>query len=348
MSSRRVLRRFGLLCLAVLPIVPTLLGGSVGCAPIERTSSTSGTSESETRREGRMKLLVTVDWEGRDLAEENLAAMEKLRAEFPAVKIVHFLNAAYFTKPSAVAADVRGAIQRTLLREDELGLHIHGWKRLFEASGVTFRFAPTFWGRSVDPNGPDCAVDCGHDVPINLYTAEELEKVVTFSVDTLEANGFGRARSFRCGGWVASQSVRDGIAAGGIRWDHSEVPTTFLVEEIGSAPLYRTLQGIWPDTTALAEPHVLDVASGTLGEIPDNGALADYVTPDEMLQVFEANKAKFLADRTKNVVVSIGFHQETAARYVPRVAEALRRIHEEAERERLPLDSVTSDDLVAK
>lgn len=345
MSSRRAVRRFGLLCMVTLP---TLLGGaaaSVACAPAVPSSDTS---ESETRREGRMKLLVTVDWEGRDLTDENLAAMEGLRAQFPDVKIVHFLNAAYFTKPSAVASDVRRAIARTLLPKDELGLHIHGWKRLFEASGVDFRFTPTFWGRTVDPDGPDCAVDCGHDVPINLYTAEELEKVVGFSIDTLEANGFGRAKSFRCGGWVASQSVRDGIAAGGIRWDHSEVPTRFLAEEIGSAPLYRTLQDIWTDATETSQPHVLDVASGTLGEIPDNGALADYVTPDEMFEVFEANKAKFLADRTKNVVVSIGFHQETAARFVPRVAEALRRIQDEVESERLPLDSVTSEDLVAK
>ena len=47
------------------------------------------------------------------------------------------------------------------------------------------------------------------------------------------------------------------------------------------------------------------------------------------------------------MVVSIGFHEETASMYVPVLEEALGRIFDEAKQEKLPLDSVTSDAIAA-
>jgi hypothetical protein len=151
-------------------------------------------------------LMVSVDWEGRDLTEANISAMESLRTRYPDVRITHFLNAAYFTKPGAVASDVAARMERPLRPNDEQGLHIHGWKRLFEAAGVTFRATPTFWGEGRGLSD-DCSQDCGHEVPISAYTEDELRKVVHFSLDTLETNGFTRAKSFRCGGWARFRST---------------------------------------------------------------------------------------------------------------------------------------------
>lgn len=308
--------------------------------------------ESDLTKRGKLRLVVTVDWEGRDLNESNLRAMENLRTRFPQVKIVHFLNAAYFTKPGAVASDVSTRVNRVLRPGDEKGLHIHGWKRLFEASGVTFRTDPTFWGTSIDEKSA-CSFDCGHEVPINAYTTDELRKVVKFSLDTLETNGFGRAKSFRCGGWVASSNVRDALAAEGIRADHSEVPTPFLQPKLGKLPLYGWLGDIWPTTNETAQPHTIAVQSdagksGTLLEIPDNGAMSDYVTTQQMVDVFEKNKAAYKRDPRKDVVVSIGFHQETAATYLPQLEGALTRIFDEATAEKLPLESSTTEVLKAR
>ena len=42
-------------------------------------------------------------------------------------------------------------------------------------------------------------------------------------------------------------------------------------------------------------------------------------------------------------VVSLGFHTETAATYLPQLEAALRRIHDDAQRNRIPLESVTSE-----
>lgn len=303
-----------------------------------------------TRKKGKLQLVVTVDWEGRDLRDDNLAAMQHLHARFPQVKIIHFLNAGYYTKQGAVPADVTARINRAIQPGDEKALHIHGWKRLFEAAGDTFRSSPTFWGTSLDPHGRDCLYDCGHEVPISLYTTDELRKVVKFSLDTLERNGLGRAKSFRCGGWMAKQNVRDAIAAEGLKYEHSAVPTVFLQPKLGNMPVYGWLSSaeLWQGTTTVSQPYAMPTASTPLVEVPDNGALADYVSTQQMLDVFEANKAALLRDRSKNVVVSVGFHEETAATYLPQLEAALDKMYAEAKLENLPFESVTSEALTAR
>lgn len=337
-SRRR--RLSGCLALAFLPLV-AFGTANTACSDAPAAADT-GTSEDDLTKRGKIRLLVTVDWEGRDLTESNLRAIENLRERFPQVKLVQFLNAAYFTKPGANAGDVTARIERALRPGDEHGLHIHGWKRLFEAAGVPFRTTPTFWGTTIDARSYTCSSDCGHEVAINAYTTDELRKVVRFSLDTLEANGFGRAKSFRAGGWVASENVRDAIAAEGLGWDHSEVPTPFLQPKLGTLPLYGWLGDIWPDAVPTSQPHGVDVAEGALVEVPDNGAMADYVSTEQMVDVFEQNKAAFAKNGKKDVVVSIGFHQETAATYLPALEGALERIYDEAAAERLPLESTTS------
>lgn len=318
-----------------------------GCAADEEGAPGDGQSEDDVTRGGKMQLVVTVDWEGRDLREDNLRAMENLRTRLPQVKIVHFLNAAYYTKDLADARDATARINRPLRPGDEKALHIHGWKRLFEKAGATFIASPTFWGTSLDPRSRECLADCGHEVPLSLYSTDELRKVVRFSLDTLEANGFGRAKSFRCGGWMAKQSVRDAIAAEGIKYEHSAVPTVFLQPKLSTYPVYGWLSELWQGTNQLSQPYKMPAsvngAPKQLVEVPDNGALADYVSTQQMMDVFHANKAEYLRDKRRNVVVSFGFHEETAATYLPQLEGALSKMYEEARAENIPLESVTSE-----
>ncbi len=290
--------------------------GATACAFDTAETTPPSDDESAATTIPTIKVLVTVDWEGDDLADANLRAMESLRADYPSVRLTQFLNAAYFTKPSADASSVAHEVRRAVRANDELGLHIHGWKRLFETSGVAFRTKPTFWGGSVA--AADCAVDCGHDVAISAYSASELSKVIAFSVATLDAHGFGHATSFRAGGWLAGPTVRDALTTQGFRFDHSSVASTYLADELAGLPLLSMVRDLWPTTTRSAQPYKL----GALTEVPDNAALADYVTSSEMLGVVDA--AITAAKSTNTVrVVSIGFHQETAADYLPRIRGAL-------------------------
>lgn len=318
----------------VLPLVAAL---SLGCAPTSE-SDTASQSADQTSKKATIALVITVDWEGRDLTDANLAAMNTFRSTFPTLPLVHFLNAAYFTKPDADPSAVEAKIKSVIREGDELGLHIHGWKRLFEASGVTFRSTPTFWG-----NGPlsnDCAYDCGHEVPISAYTASELSSVVRYSVKTLKGHGFGTSVSFRAGGWVATESVRAALLENGFKTENSEVPVTYLKAKLGTMPLYTWLDDLWAGASNLTQPHTLSNATGSLTEVPDNGALSDYVSAEDMLAVYRANRAATAKGSVR--VVSIGFHQETAAKYLPVLTDAITRIQADAAKDATVILGTTS------
>src|SRR5947209_2234445 len=109
---------------------PLLLKGAVGMlalgalaalTPACAAEADDGTvgEDDYTRKKGKLQLVVTVDWEGRDLRDDNLAAMQDLHAKFPQVKIIHFLNAGYYTKQGAVPADVTARINRAIKPGDE-------------------------------------------------------------------------------------------------------------------------------------------------------------------------------------------------------------------------------------
>jgi hypothetical protein len=73
-----------------------------------------------------------------------------------------------------------------------------------------------------------------------------------------------------------------------------------------------------------------------LVEVPDNGCLADYVTADQMVDTFKAVVQSGQRE-AKPVVLSLGFHQETAAKFLPRLRNALLEIELRAAMQRIPL-----------
>jgi hypothetical protein len=313
-----------------------------GCAA-DTDDSAPATEEDDYTRRGKLQLLVTVDWEGRELDDRNIAAMKELHRKFPQVKIVHFLNAAYYTKSDSDARAVTEEINSAIAPGDEKALHIHGWKRLFEAAGVTSSSGPTFWGTTIRQQ--ECFYDCGHEVPLSNYSVTDLRKVIKFSLDKLEEQGFGRAKSFRCGGWMAKENVREAVAAEGLTYEESAVPTDFLAPKLRQYPVHGWLSELWAGTTQTSQPYRIPTPAGELVEVPDNGALADYMSAEQMFDVYLANKASFQRARTKNVVVSVGFHTETAANYLPVLESALTKMYDDAKASEITLESVVTEEL---
>lgn len=291
------------------------------------------------RRIGAVRVAISVDWEGRELSEENLAAIERFRTRFPEVPLTHFLNAAYFTKRGAASQDaaVAARIKRALRPQDELGLHLHGWRSLIEAAGVEFKQAPSFWGagKPLQPAGGDE----GHEVEIAAYSAAELERILTFSKETLrERGGFEIGASFRAGGWVAPPHVLEGVAAAGFGVDTSAVPPSWH-EELSGLALRGRIQQLWGQVRPTTQPYRVQTPKGVVIEMPDTGALADYVTAREMTTHVREALTRQRLRPAGEVYVHLGFHLETAARYLPRLAEALSALRGDAD-PRLALETL--------
>jgi hypothetical protein len=267
-------------------------------------------------------ITVSVDWEGREMSDENLAAFATLRQAHPSLPLTHFLNAAYFCKDGALADDVRDRMRSVLKDRDELGLHIHPWKSLAESAGVTFRSGPTIWGveRPERKGWPDP----GHDVSVEAYEVDEFQKLVAHSKDLLESNGFKLSNSFRAGAWLAGPRVLEAVRREGFLIDSSATDTKWHTK-IAQYALPQMIRDLWPNVTSDTQPFYITTPAGEILEMPDTGALADYVTAEQMAEhILDVVSKLDGADRYAH----IGFHQETAANYIQRVTDALNIVNE--------------------
>lgn len=294
---------------------------------------------SGTIAQGKLRIVVSVDWEGDDLQPSNIQAMKDFRRDYPKIPLQHFLNAAYYTKNQANAAEITKTIKSVLLPKDEHGLHIHAWRTLVESSGVTFRYAPSFVRDGFII--ADCAVDCGQEIALTGYTNAELRKIIAHSVEILQKEKFNRPRSFRAGGWQADDNVLDALAAEGFTLDSSATYAEFLKPLWGKYNLYGLVAKLWSNTKPTSQPYVYKTSSGLkILELPNNSCLSDYMTGDDMLKVFESNAQLLKKNPKKDVYLSIGFHQETAAEYLPHLRKAIKLIRNASRTKKIPIEFV--------
>jgi hypothetical protein len=319
-----------------------------------------------------LKVVISVDWEGRELV--GLEDMRKFRDNHPNVPLTQYLNAAYFTKKGADPEDVATKIKSVLRPGDEHGLHVHAWKSLFEASGVTYHNGTTYFGR--DSSLDDCTVDCGQAVMLNSYSSDELRKVVRFSTDTLVSHGFTRPVSFRAGGFIADKGVLEAVAAEGFLRDSSPIQATIfdadakgyleILDPNGSDDMINwaaTERTLWPFYDNESQPSRKTLSQGSLLEIPFNGTMVDYhaitnpgtffgwtgAPPDDlptmesMLAVYHACRPLVSAD--SETVMTFGFHQETAPQYLAALGHFLDLLDLEASGDKITIKYVTTADV---
>jgi hypothetical protein len=249
--------------------------------------------------------------------------MRRLRDALPQVPLTHFLNAAYFTKKGARRDEVAAKMRSVLRAGDELGLHIHAWRSLVTASGVAFRREPTFWGSPVVDSGE---ADVGHEVELCAYSRDELEKVAAESQRILGDAGFRLSSSFRAGGWLADAKVLAAVRARGFAVDSSATDNKWHKQLLEQYAIFGRIREVWPDVTEESAPRWISTPAGAVLEMPDTGALADYVTAADMLGHIERARARARASAAREVFVHVGFHQETAARYAGRVRHVLEQL----------------------
>ncbi len=280
------------------------------------------TNESKFKK-GNVVIVMTIDWEGRELSKENLEALKAFRNKYPGIPILHFLNAAYYTKPDANAAEITKKIKSVMRKHDEHGLHIHAWKSLVEASGVKFKTKPDLGGWSLR----NCQFDCGHVVSLTAYSAEEMQKIIRKSNEILVKNGFSRPKSFRSGAWQTGPTVATALSREGFYLDSSATVDYFVSRSWGkSSLLVQSINRLWPGMSTVKQPYLMKTEHKPIWQLPNNASLADYTKPNTIFRTLKDNVDEFLRNPKPVHYVVTGFHLETAKRYLPRVEKALEKI----------------------
>jgi hypothetical protein len=260
----------------------------------------------------KMFMYVTVDWEGRSLEEENIAAMQQFRQQFPHIPLLQLINPAYFVREHAHNARLTEIIKSTFLPIDTQGLHVHAWKSLINHCGIHYEHAYSF--ADIDEYCEEG--DCGYTVSLeNAYTQDALTRLITCSDNILIENGFKKSLHFRAGGWQLGAKLIAALDANGFIWDSSEIDADLIASRWHQdSNMIKMLRQLHPNSTPLDQPYEL---SEKLMEYPNNAALADYTSTEQIVNLFEN-----LIEADKKVMV-LGFHQETAADFLERLEQAI-------------------------
>lgn len=288
---------------------------------------------------GKIYGIMTVDWEGRDLEFSNLLAFKNFRNKFPHIPIIQFLNAAYYTKKNADFDLINKNIHKTLLPIDIYGLHIHCWKSLLLQSDVSYKNTLSFAHQTpLIPESLD--EDTGHDIPLSLYSQDEIKKMIQKSLEILKSQDFKIGEYFRAGGWFADENVLQAIKSFGFLLDSSALPLHLIYNKRKNNILYESLTPLWKKTQIHDRPYYI---LENLIEWPNNACLADYMEPEETFNIFK--ELKILHDKNPelNYFLTMGFHQETAEKFLPRVEGAVNLIEALVKKENLDFQWIAKD-----
>lgn len=258
-------------------------------------------------------IMLSVDWEGDTLHLPNIKAMQEFNKKFPDYPVVHFLNAAYYTKDWDLSEkEVTRRTKMALKDNDELGVHIHSWKNLMQASGVKYKAGPTFWNerKSTGRNG-----EPGDDVPLNIYSTEDIQKVLRFSLKKLQSQGFSSLKSFRGGGWISGPNVWAALASEGFQIESSAIPMGIIGKLYPDTYLVELNNKQWENIKITSMPYW---QTKDLRQFPNNMGLADYITGEEFFKMYKKNIKHALKTGQKNIYLHFGWHQETALESIER------------------------------
>lgn len=277
-------------------------------------------------------VVVSNDWDTSDNEAIEYERQERLHAGHPELVLTHFVGPYTFTDP-AVSETRRDWIVDWLHEQeaqfgDEIGLHVHPYCSFIESAGVTCRSEPVYaenWGR------PE-----GYTVIVGSYTEDEFTQVLQHADDIFEQRGLGKPVTFRAGGWTAELHTLKALANAGYVADTSAVNWARLEEwkDHATAPLYPWNEEHWATITTTSQPYypsvddVLSSAGPNLSvlEVPDNGALVDYVTAQEMIEMFHENWPEGSALEAPTNY-SIGYHPPSLSQeFYQRMDDALGHI----------------------
>ena len=239
---------------------------------------------------------VSNDWDSAAVGSEQLKIQEELHTEHPALRMTHFVGPYTFTDPELLDGErknMSGWVRYMRDRyTDEIGLHIHPYCNFLEQAKVTCLTKPSY---SHDKEG-DAS---GYTVSLDAYTQAELATMLVKAKELFEQNGLGTPKTFRAGGWTAVASTLRALAENGFLVDASACNWARLEEWLTypDSTLYQWNRQHWGPINDTSQPYFPSEADITKGgepalpilELPNNGALVDYVTTAEMVEIFRAN-----------------------------------------------------------
>ena len=253
----------------------------------------------------------TIDWEGFDVKEEYLKEMSRISSTY-SVPMTHFFNPYIYIYLSKNRAEYLTDWVKS--REGEsIGLHLHMYNELVEASGVTVNNDPA-WG---SPTGK------GHDTPNSNYGYDDYRKIIQWSLNQYEKNGLEQPTMYRAGGWYIDEENILVLKNLGFRIESSG--RTYYIH--GS----NQLVGHWnlKDTTQPyqmndKDQNITNKPNINIWQYPNNGGDSWAYTSEKLISKFKSNYNGGIAK--KDTVVTFLSHPHWFDKEGPNIQGALKYV----------------------
>jgi hypothetical protein len=273
--------------------------------------STSAFAKVPFNRSQPYYVIVTTDWDFPDPGQVSIGFQSQMHMDHPELRMTHFVGPYTFTDPMMTTerkqALVTWLVKMRDMYTDEIGLHIHPYCNFVESAGLT----------CITDQSTVYAEDLtGYTIKLSAYSRQQMGQLLDHANLLFEQNGLNRTKTFRAGGWTASLETVQALADKGFTADTSALNWARIEEwkDQQSGELYRWNMANWTPIGDTSQPYwpsennVLTSDAPTLSilEVPDNGAMIDYVSLEEMNGLFDANWDKGILHAPKTLMM--GFH----------------------------------------
>jgi len=258
-------------------------------------------------------VLVTTDWDFAEPGQAVLNSHTGLHTNHPGMKITHFPGPYSFTESDAIVTPARKQELAAWLNTqasmwgDEIGLHIHPYCHFVTTAGVA----------CVTDQSTTMATDTsGYTIKLGAYNRADFGKLLDRSHELFAMYGLPRPKTFRAGGWTATIDTIRALDDKGYVADTSALHWATIAEEWAGSELLRWNMENWAPINETSQPYhpsetdVLAPGNLAILEVPDNGTMIDYVTVQEMKEIFDANYMMG-TPLAKPTTLMMGFHPAT-------------------------------------
>lgn len=267
---------------------------------------------------GSLYVTISLFWEGSDIKQHNLDALQKLRSNFPQLKINHFISPVYFLDPEQRNSNLN-KFRSALKEQDQVGLLLSPQKPITDKAGILLRNAPSFWGQTEK----FCDSECGASVPLTVYSSSDIEKIFDASIGATSNLGISFSKSFATSGWQYSKAIAEVAAKKGFKYDWSAIPPSRIVRRLHNFPIYNWTKDTWSQFEKSNQPRRIKTTLSPMIVIPQSGGVVDYNTSQELLSFYKETLAQV---QTSGTIYNLAVHQETCATFLPRIIDAMNKI----------------------
>lgn len=235
---------------------------------------------------GRLKIVMTINWEGRSLS--GVEALARLRERFPRIPLVHFVSAAYFARGGDYST-IMDTMLPAFASHDEVGLLLNSWQSIHGSTPLPGRPVRCI----VEGRDPILEIahvgvapqrDSGYTRALSAFGEHDIDAWIRNSKMLLSpllkrlVKSPGVAveamlRGARAGHGMANDSVLELMQRAGFSYDASAYDATWALRHhasAGESPFAHwssMLAQLWgPDEQSareLANSHVRNATAGT-------------------------------------------------------------------------------------